>query len=257
MTTGRVDVLGIGAHPDDVEACAGGLLIKAKKYGWTTGILDLTRGEGSNFGTVEERAHEAAEASKILKLDYRGNLGVPDMHVGDTEDAMPKLVSVLRELRPKIILLPYFADLHPDHAATGQVGNMAAFMAKIARYLTPDGKQQPPHQVSLTAYYMLHTEFNPSFVLDVSEEHQTKMRSIHAHRSQFFKKDEASGEYTQDYHNPEFLEFFEARSRVYGYKIGVRFGEPFLIKGYLGLRSLEGLMSGDGRSLVKWSEEVA
>lgn len=248
----KIDVLAVGAHPDDVEAFAAGLLLQAKKAGLKTGVVDLTRGEGSNFGSVEERDEEARHAAEILQLDHRSNLGIPDQRVQDTHAYTAALVRVIRELRPDIVALPHVHDHHPDHAATGVLGSKAAFFAKLQKCKLEMELQ--PHQPRLVVYYMLHTEFIPSFVLDISEERATKVRSMLAHRSQFYTRNESTGQYSGEFHNPEFLEFVEARDRVYGYKIGARYGEPYFINGYLGLRSFRDIMAGSFRSLVGWSQ---
>ncbi|MEM4197065.1 MAG: bacillithiol biosynthesis deacetylase BshB1 [Candidatus Anstonellaceae archaeon] len=246
-----IDVLAFGAHPDDVEACAAGFLIKAKNQNLTTGIIDLTRGEASNFGTVEEREKEAKKAAKILNLDYRDNLKIPDEHVLVNEENIKKVLIKIRELKPRVVILPYFNDLHPDHANTGIVGKKALFFAKIQKYSKEISL--PAHQVTLVLYYMLHTEFKPSFILDITEEYPRKLKSIYAHKSQFFKKEKKG--YSKKFHNPDFMEFFEARAKVYGYKIGVKFGEPYLLEGYLGLKNFIDILSGDFRSLTQWRSE--
>jgi bacillithiol biosynthesis deacetylase BshB1 len=244
----KIDVLAFGAHPDDVEACAAGLLIKAKKQGYTTGIIDLTHGEGSNFGSKKERDQEAQKAAKLLKLDLRENLNIPDLQVQPTDANVAKVAAVIRKYRPDVVLAPYYEDLHPDHAKTGKIVEKAAFFAKIRKYRTK--KISEPHQVGTLMYYMLHTEFKSSFILDISEEYPLRLKSLLAHASQFYKQ--VGGKYTEDLHNPDFNRFFEARSIVYGYKIGAAYGEPYLIKGYLGLKDINSVMSGDLRSLSYW-----
>lgn len=246
-----IDILAFGAHPDDVEACAAGFLIKAKKSGFTTGIVDMTRGEGSNFGTTEERDQEAKRAAQILKLTTRINLGIPDAGVHVNEDQIAQVITVIRQYKPSILLFPYYGDLHPDHAATGRIGKRAAFFSKIQNY--SKDINLPAHQPQLVLYYMLHTEFKPSFVLDISIEYELKQKSMYAHTSQFFKKGTTG--YTKQFHNAEFMEFFESRSIVYGYKIGAKYGEPYLIDGYLGLSDITSILSGDFRSLTGWKKK--
>lgn len=247
----KIHVLAFGAHPDDVEACASGFLIKAKNQGLTVGIVDFTRGEASNFGTVKERDKESKKATKILKLDYRNNLNIPDEHVLVNEENIEKVVKEIRKLKPEIVLLPYFNDLHPDHANTGIIGKKALFFAKIKKF--SKNINLDSHQVSLVLFYMLHTEFKPSFILDISEEYSTKLKAIYAHKSQFFKKEK--NRYLKRFHNPDFMDFFESRTKVYGYKIGVKYGEPYLIEGYLGLNNFRDILSGDFRSLTIWKKK--
>lgn len=245
----KAQVLAFGAHPDDVEACAAGLLLQAKEVGYTTGIVDLTRGEGSNFGSVPERDQEAEAAKDILQLDYRENLSIPDLEVSSGKpEYVQRVVEVIRDTAPEIVLFPYVDDIHPDHAGLGVMGRRASFFSRVKKYTT--GGDAGPHQPGIVLHYMLHTEFRPSFILDVSKQHDTKMRGLLAHRSQFFRKEDGHEEYSSDFHNPDFIEFLEARSRLYGYKIGVRWGEPYRVQEYLGLRSIEHLSSGGFRSLA-------
>jgi bacillithiol biosynthesis deacetylase BshB1 len=246
----RIDVLALAAHPDDVEIFAAGSLLQARKAGLTTGIVDLTRGEASNFGSAEERDEEARQAARILCIEYRHNLGIPDQRVEDTPAHVEALVRMIRELQPSVLLLPYRGDHHPDHAATGVLGSKAAFFAKLERFRVP-GRA---HQVSLVMYYMLHTEFSPSFVLDISEERATKARAMLAHCSQFYQQDGSTGRYSTELRNRDFVEYIEARDRSYGYRIGATYGEPYLIEGVLGLRSFRDIMAGSFRSLAAWSQ---
>lgn len=247
----QINILAFGAHPDDVEACSSGFLLKAKQKGLTTGIVDMTAGEASIFGTVEERNQEAKKAAKILGLDLRLNLNILDAHVIDSEEIIEKVVKVIRELKPEIILAPYYNDLHPDHANTGLVVKKAAFFSKIQKFR--EKINLPAHQLYMVLYYMLHTEFHPSFVLDITDVYKTKLKSIYAHKSQFFVKE--NNRYTNKFHNPEFMEFFDSRSKVYGYKVGVRYGEPYLIDGLLGLKDFRDILSGNLRSLTSWKKK--
>lgn len=248
MRLEKINVLAFAAHPDDAEACAGGLLLVAKGNGYTTGIVDLTRGEASNFGSVDERDKEAAAASKILQLDLRLNLGVPDSDIEVSYENLSKLVEVIRQYKPDIVVLPYFADLHPAHASVGQLGEKAVFFSKIAKFRAD--LKLPPHQTKLVLFYMLHTEFQPSFALDISAVYDKKMKAMLAHKSQFFIK--KGGSYTNKFHNQEFVDFFESRAKVYGYKIGVKFAEPYLVNGLIGLSDISNLVSGGLRSLTNW-----
>src|SRR5258706_5683958 len=193
----KIDVLAFGAHPDDVEACAAGFLIKAKEEGFTTGIIDLTRGEASNFGSMEERDEEARKAAEILKLDVRLNLDIPDSDIDISKENLEKVVEVIRKYKPDIIIFPYFEDLHPGHAATGILGEKAAFFAKIQKFSV--NVNLPAHQPTLVMFYMLHTEFQPSFILDVSEVYEKKLKAIYAHASQFFQK--KGNKYSKQFHN--------------------------------------------------------
>ncbi len=244
----HIHILAFGAHPDDVEACGAGMLIKAKRQGQSIGIIDMSRGEGSNFGTVQERDKETKAASDILKLDVRKNLNIPDIRVFDTEDNVEKVAAIIRKYKPNIVLAPYHEDIHPDHAQTGKIVEKAAFFAKIKKYKTQ--KYSEPHQVGVVMYYMLHTEFKPSFILDISSEYQTRRKSFLAHKSQLYRKE--GGKFSQKLINKDFVSFLESRSKVFGYKIGAKYGEPFYLKSNLGLKNVDSLISGDLRSLTTW-----
>lgn len=248
----KINILAFGAHPDDVEACGAGLLIKAKNEGYTTGIIDMTRGEGSNFGTKKERDQEAKAAAKILKLDIRENLNIPDIYVHESDENIAKVAAIIRKYKPDVIIAPYGRDLHPDHARTGRIVERAAFFAKIKKYKTK--KYTEPHQTGVLMYYMLHTEFKPSFVLDISEEYPIRLKSLLAHTSQFYKP-AGRGKYSKELHNKDFNDFFESRAKVYGYKIGAKHGEPYYLKSYLGLTSFSSIISGDLRSLSAWRSD--
>lgn len=246
----KLDLLVFGAHPDDVEACAGGFVIKAVNMGKKVGIIDLTRGEMSNYGTVKERTKEAKKAQKILGACVRECLDIPDEHVTDCEESVLKVTRLIRKYKPETILAPYFNDLHPDHSACGQIVKKVAFFAKIKKY----EKECSPHQIGQLYFYMLHTQFEPTFVLDISNEYKRKMKALYAHQSQLFKK--KKGKYTKKFINEEFMEYLNARAKVIGYQIGVTYGEPYLTEGLIGLEDPFLLLSGNQRSLTKFSKKI-
>lgn len=250
MNKKKINILAFGAHPDDVEACAGGLLAKAKSEGLTTGIIDFTRGESSNFGTMKERDIEAKNAAKILKLDIRDNLNIPDSNFDMSTKNIEKVVEVIRMYKPDVLIAPYFKDLHPGHALAGQIVERAAFFAKIDKFNSKSKYRS--HQISMLIFFMLHTEFQPSFILDTTDFQDIKEKSTDQHKSQFFKK--INNGYSKDYHNPDFMNFFKNRSKVYGYKIGTQYGEPFLINGFIGIKSIKDIFTGDFRSLTSWNK---
>ena len=130
----QVDILAIFAHPDDVELTVGGTMLKMKHLGYRTGALDVTAGEMGTRGTAEGRAVEAAEAAKILKLDVRENLGLPDGHVFVTDIERTKMVRALRRLKPKVILTHQIGDPHPDHDHIAHLVRESARLASMLRY---------------------------------------------------------------------------------------------------------------------------
>lgn len=221
----EVDILAIFAHPDDVELAVGGTLLKMKSLGYRTGALDVTAGEMGTRGTVEGRAVEADDAAKILKLDLRENLGLPDGHVFADDESRTKLVRVLRRLKPKVLLTHQDGDPHPDHNHIVQLVRESARLASMQRYdeETGDYKIEPP----IIAHNLFSRRVVPSFIVDISDFLEAKMEAIRAHRSQFY--DPRSTEPETRLSQKGFLDALEARSLYFGSLIGVRAGEPFYV----------------------------
>lgn len=222
----QIDILAIFAHPDDVELTVGGTLLKMKHLGYRTGALDVTRGEMGTRGTVEGRSQEAKDAADILKLDVRENLGLPDGHVFCDDDSRTKMVRVLRRLKPRVILTHQIDDPHPDHNHISQLVRESARLSSMKRYdeETGDEKISVPH----VAHNIFSRLVPPSFVVDISEFLEDKMRAIRAHSSQFY--DPRSNEPETRLTSKSFLDELEARSRYFGSMIGVKAGEPFYVR---------------------------
>lgn len=218
----ELDVLAFGAHRDDVELTCAGTMIKLADMGYRTGIVDLTAGEMGTRGSVEERAKESEEAAIIMKVKIRENLYIPDANIVVNDENKLKVVTVIRKYRPKIILLPYWRDRHPDHAHTGQLVFESAFLAGLPKY----APEMPKHRTKKLFFYMCHFQFEPSFIVDVTEQHERKMQAILAYKSQIYNPS-YPGEETY-ISSPEYLESIEFRSRYYGWLIGKKYGEPFL-----------------------------
>jgi N-acetylglucosamine malate deacetylase 1 len=221
----QVDILAIFAHPDDVELAVGGTLLKMKSLGYATGALDVTAGEMGTRGTREGRAIETEEAAKILKLDVRENLDLPDGHVFAGDEERTKLVRVLRRLKPKVLMTHQDQDPHPDHNHIVQLVRESARLASMRRYdaETGDEKIEPP----VVAHNLFSRRVVPSFIVDISEFLDEKMEAIRAHKSQFFDPDSADPETRLS--QKGFLKALENRSRYFGSMIGVRAGEPFYV----------------------------
>ncbi|HED10407.1 MAG TPA: bacillithiol biosynthesis deacetylase BshB1 [Caldithrix abyssi] len=219
-----IDVLAFGPHPDDVELFCGGLLLKLKKQGYRTAIADMTRGELGTRGTVEIRAAEAAEAARILKADQRLNLDIADGGVRAEDGQKSKVVEVLRRLRPRIVLAPYFQDRHPDHVQGARLIEEAVFLSGVAKW-HPGLEPWRPHAV---IHYFMHRVDSPSFIVDISGEMEEKLRAVKAYKSQFH--DPASAEPETYISSPAFLESVKTRAAYFGFKIGVEYGEPFFVK---------------------------
>ena len=233
-----LQILAIGAHPDDVEISCGGTLAVAARQGFSVGILDLTRGELSTNGTVEERAAEAAEAAKILGVRERRNAGLPDGGVDPHDPAQVRaVVRVLRELRPAVLLTHAPLDRHPDHVEASRIVDRAWYLAGL-RQFDPDG-EAPPHRAEGRYQFASRIAFQPTFVVDVTPAWEEKRRAILAHRSQVSRGTDARATPLND---PEFLARIEARARHFGSQIGVLQGEPFRATEPIGFRTLEALV---------------
>jgi bacillithiol biosynthesis deacetylase BshB1 len=227
-----IDCLAFSPHPDDAELFCSGLLLKFKSAGKRTAVVDLTLGELSTNGNPELRAREADTASEILELDHRRNLNLEDGNLLNTTDNRYKIIEVLRDLRPKICLLPYWIDRHPDHEASARMVNDALFYSGLQKIET--GTE--PHRPEQALHYMMHTPFIPGFVVDISEVFEKKMEAIRAYKSQFLQQ---AGTTHKTYINEgEFLESIELRARYYGQQIGCRYGEPYLTKEVLKVNNI-------------------
>lgn len=222
----QVDILAIFAHPDDVELTVGGTLLKMKHLSYRTGVLDVTRGEMGTRGTPDGRAIEAEEAAKILKLDVRENLGLPDGHVFVTDVERAKMVRFLRRLKPKVILTHQIGDPHPDHDHIAQLVRESARLASMKRYDEETGDEKIA--VPLVAHNTFSHRVEPSFIVDISDFLEQKMAAIEAHKSQFY--DPASNEPETRLTSKSFLDELENRSRYFGSLIGVAAGEPFFVR---------------------------
>jgi bacillithiol biosynthesis deacetylase BshB1 len=225
-----LDILAIAAHRDDVEQTCGGTLLKAAQRGQHTGILDLTQGEMGTRGTADDRAREAADAAKILGASWRRALDIPDGHVENTRENRLKVASVIRETRPRVVILPYWKGRHPDHYTCSVLGYEACFLAGLAK-LTLTGGQKPeplaPHRPFKIIYATLYYDVRPTFVVDVSAQFEQKFASILAYKSQF--SDQEAGKDLFPAHN-EIRARVDAMARYYGMLGGVTYGEPFLQK---------------------------
>ncbi len=220
----ELDVLAFGAHRDDIELTCAGTMLKLADSGYKTGIIDITAGEMGTRGTAEERENEAQEAANILKVQCRENLGIPDANIERNTENKLKVVGVLRKYKPKIVLLPYWEDRHPDHAHASQLISESAFIAGLAKLIP----EMPKHRPEKLIYYMCHYDFKPSFVVDVTEQYERKMEAIQCYKSQIYNPN-YQGEQTY-ISSPEYLDSIGVRSRYYGGLIGCRYGEPFLIR---------------------------
>jgi bacillithiol biosynthesis deacetylase BshB1 len=222
----ELDALAVFSHPDDAELTVAGTLLKLKAQGYHTGVLDMTRGEMGTRGTVEERAEEAREAARVLRLDVRLNLEQPDGHVWLTEESRRAMVRVIRSHKPKVIFTSHWDDPHPDHAATSRIVREAARLASMRRYDEEAGQEAV--RVPVIAHAVYSRLVTPSFIVDVSDFIEEKMRAIRAHASQFYRADASEPETRISAKG--FLEQIEWRLRYYGSLIGAAAGEAFYVR---------------------------
>jgi bacillithiol biosynthesis deacetylase BshB1 len=241
MSTPSLDILAIAAHRDDVEQTCGGTLLKMAQRGQSTGILDLTQGELGTRGTAEDRAREAADAAKILGAGWRRALDIPDGRVENTWENRLKVASVIRETRPRALILPYWKGRHPDHYSCSTLGYEACFLAGLAKLplnIQPSAVSQPnstadivealaPHRPFKIIYATLYYDVRPTFVVDISQQFEQKLASILAYKSQF--SDQAAGGDLFPAHH-EIHARVESMARFYGALGGVTYAEPFLQK---------------------------
>ena len=218
-----VDVLAIAAHRDDVEQTCGGTLLCMKAIGLRTGILDLTQGEAGTRGSAEQRAAEANEAARILQVDFRDALDIPDGRVENNYENRMKIAALLRKFRPRVVILPYWTGRHPDHYTTSILGYEACFLAGLAKLDTG----APPHRPFKIVYASLYADVRPSFVVDISEHIEQRFTALMAYRSQYANQTPGSGLFVPE---EEIRERTFAMARHYGLLAGVRYAEPFVQK---------------------------
>ena len=217
------DVLAIAAHRDDVEQTCGGSLLRMRSIGVSTAILDLTRGETGTRGTAEERAAEAAEAARILGVGWREALDIPDGRVENSWENRLKVVAVLRRIRPRVVILPYWTARHPDHSTASILGYEACFLSGLAKIETGT----PPHRPFKIIYASLYADVRPSFVIDITPFIEDRHRALMAYHSQYANQSAGSGLFVPE---EEIRERTFAEARHYGTLAGVRYAEPFVLK---------------------------
>jgi N-acetylglucosamine malate deacetylase 1 len=220
---GLIDILAIAAHRDDVEQTCGGTLLKMRSLGLETGILDLTQGEAGTRGSAVERAAEAETAGRILGVRWRQALDLPDGRVENTHQSRLKIVRVLRELRPRVVVLPYWQGRHPDHYTTATLGYEACFLSGLARIETGSA----PHRPYKVLYASLYADVRPTFVVDISPFIEQRHQSLMAYRSQYANAEQGSALFVPQ---EEIRERTFAEASHYGQLAGVRYAEPFVQK---------------------------
>jgi len=229
ISSAALDILAIAAHRDDVEQTCGGTLLKAAQLGQRTGILDLTQGEAGTRGTAEDRAREATDAAQILGASWRRALDIPDGRVENTWENRLKVAAVIRETRPRVVILPYWKGRHPDHYTCSVLGYEACFLAGLAKLNlgSQPSAALAPYRPFKIIYATLYYDVRPTFVVDITGQFEKKFASILAYKSQF--SDQEAGKDLFPAHD-EIRTRVDAMARFYGMLGGVTHAEPFLQK---------------------------
>jgi bacillithiol biosynthesis deacetylase BshB1 len=218
-----VDLLAVAAHPDDIEQTCGGTLLRMAEAGYRTGIIDLTAGEMGSRGTPETRLEEAAAAGVLLKVSHRGNMRFPDTKLVNWVDYREKLALEIRALAPRTVILPYWQARHPDHYHASEIAFDACFLAGL-RKLDPETKPGRPFNV---IYSSLYANVMPTFVVDITRQFERRMESLLAYKSQYGDGAEPSDLFPQA---AEIRDRLAGIARFYGNLIGVKYGEPFIVR---------------------------
>jgi len=218
-----LDVLAIAAHPDDVEQTCGGTLIRMAETGYRTGVLDLTAGDMGTRGSPEIRLRESEAAARHMLLNWRGNVHLPDARLENSLAARMSLAVKIRELQPRVVILPYWQGRHPDHYRASELGYEACFLAGL-RKIDEATEPHRPHKILYAASY---ANVAPSFVVDISAQLDRRMAALLSYASQYGERGSGSDIFPNE---REIRERLAAVARFYGNLIGARYGEPFVVK---------------------------
>src|SRR5580704_5416162 len=218
-----LDLLAIAAHPDDVEQTCGGTLIKMAEAGYRTGVLDLTAGDMGTCGTPEQRVAESEIAAQQMLAGWRGNMHFPDARLQNDLSARMTLAMKIRELKPRVVILPYWEARHPDHHRAAELAYEACFLAGLAKL----DEYSEPHRPYKVIYSSIYANVTPSFVVDISAQFDRRMAALLSYRSQYGDTKEGAGLFPQE---QEIRERLGAVARYYGNLIGAKYGEPFVVK---------------------------
>lgn len=233
----KLDILALGAHPDDVELSCAGTLIKHARMGKKVGIVDLTSGQLGTRGNPELRIQEAHEAAKIMKLAIRENLQMEDGFFLNDKEHQLKIIQVIRKYRPDVLLINAPKDRHPDHGRAAHLSKEAAFLSGLAKISTSyNGKEQEAWRPKTVYNYIQSMYLKPDLIVDISEVMDEKMLAILAYKSQFF--DPSSQEEATFISSPEFLDFIKSRARELGQIATCKYAEGFIAQRYIGVNDI-------------------
>lgn len=231
--TAQLDVLVVAPHPDDAEISTGGMLLVSKQAGLKVGVIELTNGEPTPYGSPEIRRRETEKASEILQLDYRENLHLINRSLEANLESRRKLAEVFRRTRPKMIFAPYWEDAHPDHVSASQLVDAARFWSKLSK---TDMEGEPYWPPKLYYYWSIHLRIHPkpAFVIDISSVIEEKMAAVGAYESQFI--------IGRPQVFPTALDDIRDRARFWGWAIGKAYAEPFASREDIGLSGVTSLL---------------
>ena len=236
----KLDILAFGVHPDDVELACGGTLLKHQAQGKITGVVDLTKGQLGTRGTPELRIKESHAAAKILKLAVRENLEMEDGYFVNDLKHQLQIITAIRKYQPEVLLINAPDDRHPDHGRAAALCKDAAFLSGLAKIETEfNGQKQAAWRPKVVYNYIQAKYIEPSFVVDVSDYQEEKMKAILAYKSQFYNPE--SKEADTFISSPEFLDFLKSRSQELGQITGVKHAEGFIAHRHVGVHDLFGL----------------
>lgn len=235
----KLDVLAFGAHPDDVELGCGGTIHKLVKQGHKVGIVDLTRGELGTRGTKEIRAEEAKNAADILGVVLRDNCEITDGHIEINRENKIRVMEMIRKYQPRLVLVPYFSDRHPDHYNASKLIKECIYYAGTTNWPTHTPTSElPAFRPNNYLYYMLAEPFQPNIIVDITDEVDVRIKAFQAFKSQFYVPGYQSNEKETWISKPEFAESLMARLSFYGFQINKRYGEAFFSERPLDLDDL-------------------
>ncbi|MFC2172908.1 bacillithiol biosynthesis deacetylase BshB1 [Acidobacteriota bacterium] len=246
----HVDIACVAPHPDDAELCCGGLLLKAKRAGLSIGVIDCTQGEMATRGSAATRRRESAEADNILKTDVRINLKLKDCHLHDDASLHEPLVSALRKLRSRMVLVPHWEDQHPDHEAVGRAGQKAAWLCGVPKFAPKSGQgvatlDKKPFRPEVILHYQNRYGITPDLIVDISDVMEDKLKLARCYGSQFGPATSAKlkKEPMTKLSSEHFFDWFRAMHGYWGSRIGASYGEPYCVKGALPVFSVGGLFA--------------
>ncbi len=233
----KLDILVLAAHPDDAELGCGGTILKHVSLGHKVGIVDFTRGELGTRGTPHTREQEAAAAMQILGISARENLNLSDGFFQNDKTHQLAVIQAIRKYQPEIVLANAIYDRHSDHGRASELAHDACFLSGLAKIETlQDGKPQTAWRPKVLYHYIQSQMLQPDLIVDISGFWDKKMEAVRAFKTQFY--DSTSKEPETYVSNPDFLKMLESRASEFGHAIGVKYGEGFTVRRFIGVKSL-------------------